>query len=134
MQVYKSKYSKIAGTSYQEVVSQARKEYNHIRKQTKRQPYVRSRYYKDKVFIKLFWDHLYEKNRGDIERRLRYYDCAIDLLRNNVNQPISTASSDKANGISQRFIGKTTDGDIFYVQVKQNKRTGRKDFISLFPG
>lgn len=31
-----------------------------------------------------------------------------------------------------RFYGITKDGHEFCVQIKQNKRTGRKDFISVF--
>jgi hypothetical protein len=32
-----------------------------------------------------------------------------------------------------RFAGETKEGKKFYVQVKQDKRTGRKDFMSVFP-
>lgn len=66
MSVYQSKYGLLPGSSYDEVVAAARKEFNTIRKLTKRQPYVRSKYFRgDKVFVTIFWDHLMQKHRGD---------------------------------------------------------------------
>ncbi len=32
-----------------------------------------------------------------------------------------------------RFYGQTKSGELFCVQIKQDKRTGRKDFMSVFP-
>lgn len=131
--IYQSKYGLLSGSSYDEVVAHARKEFNTIRKITKRQPYVRSKYFHgDKIFVTVFWDHVMQKHRGDKTRRLKFYRAAIDLLRN------STLSSDSVVDVAHkgivlhRFYGKTSDGREFCVQVKQDLRSGRKDFMSVF--
>lgn len=133
MTVYKSKYDLLAGSSYDEVVAYARKEFNTIRKITKRQPYVRSKYFRgDKIFVTVFWDHLMQKHRRDRTKRLKFYKVAIDLLRNSTEMP-DTIFDNKNKGILlHRFYGKTSDGKNFCVQVKEDKRSGRKDFMSVF--
>lgn len=134
MKIYKSKYSQLTGTSYDEVVKKAHKEHNEIRRRTKRQPYVRSKYYKkDKIFVKLFWDHLDQKNRHDRQRRLKFYPCAIDLIRNTMFDPVAKPNPNKQGEIVHRFAGESLDGELFFVQIKENIRSGRKDFISVFP-
>lgn len=134
MQVYQSRYGKISGTDV-EVVAKARREYRHIQKLTpKRRPYVRSRYFKrDKVFVGIFWSHLAQKHYGEQTKRLRYYPCAIDLLRNMSRGATSIISQKEADAILYRFCGESKEGLGFYVQVKQDKRSGRKDLISIFP-
>ena len=133
-QIYKSKYGKLPGTSYDEVIRNAHKEHNVIRRRTKRQPYIRSRYFnKDKVFLNIFWSHLVQKRRGEQTARARFYLCAIDLLRNTPHAPDSIFSSGKPNEALHRFFGVSKAGELFYVQVRQNKKTGRKDFMSVFP-
>ena len=134
MKIYKSKCSQLTGTSYDEVVKKARKEHNEIRRRTKRQPYIRSKYYKkDKVFINLFWDHLNQKNSHDRQRRLKLYSCAIDLMKNTTFDPIPKPNPNKAGEIVYRFAGESFDGELYFVQIKENIRNGRKDFISVFP-
>lgn len=134
MTAYKSKYGKLPGSSYDEVAPLARKEYQYIKKLTKRQPYVRSSYFtKDKIFLSLFWEHLAQKHRADRAIRLKLYLCALDLLRHSKLTPDTILSTDNRDVLLHRFLGATKDGDLFYVQVKENKRTGRKDFISVFP-
>ena len=64
--------------------------------------------------------------------RLKLYLCALDLLRHSKYAPDTIFSADNLNILLHRFIGETQDGKIFYVQVKEDKRTGRKDFISAF--
>ncbi len=114
---------------------EARKLYHTIQKQTKRQPYVRSSYFsKDKIFINTFWQHLEQKRRSDQTRRLKLYLCAIDLLRNTRLDPNTIFSNEKPREVLHRFVGTTKEGSLFYVQVKQNKKSGRKDFMSVFPG
>lgn len=132
--MFRSKYGKLSGGSYDEVAPKARKEFNTVKKLTKRQPYVRSAYFKkDKVFISLFWEHLAQKHRADKMHRLRLYLCALDLLRHNTLSPTTIFSKDNLNILLHRFEGETKDGDEFYVQVKEDKRSGRKDFMSVFP-
>jgi len=134
MKVYSSKYSQIPGSSYEEVMPVARKEFNKIRNRTKRRPYVRSKYFKgDKIFLLTFWDHLAKKHRNDKMYRLKLYNCAIDLLRNSTFTPDTKFRKDDLNIMLHRFEGKSNDKINFYVQVKQDKRTGRKDFMSVFP-
>lgn len=134
MQVYKSRYGKLPGSSYDEVVRVARKEFQYIKKLTKRQPYVRSTYFrKDKIFLSLFWEHLAQKHRGDRTKRLQLYKCALDLLRNSKNTPDTIFSKSDLDILLHRFVGETKDSEPFYVQVKEDKRTGRKDFMSVFP-
>lgn len=36
------------------------------------------------------------------------------------------------NTMLHRFYGKTKDGQTFCVQVKEDKRSNRKDFMSVF--
>ena len=31
-----------------------------------------------------------------------------------------------------RFMGQTSEGEYFYVQVKDDRRSGRKEFMSVF--
>lgn len=132
--IFKSKYSTFPGTSHDEVIRRAHREHNAIKRRTKRQPYVRSRYFsKDKIFLNIFWNHLVQKRRGEQTARARYYLCAIDLLRNTSFDPDSIFGYEKPNEILHRFSGTTKAGDLFYVQVRQNKKTGRKDFMSVFP-
>jgi len=131
---YKSKYGKLPGSSYNELAPLARKEYQLIKKLTKRQPYVRSSYFtKDKIFLSLFWEHLAQKHRADRASRLKLYLCALDLLRHSKLAPDTIFSADNRDVLLHRFLGETKDGELFYVQVKENKRTGRKDFMSVFP-
>ena len=101
---------------------------------TKRQPYIRSRYFsKDKVFLAYFWQHLRQKNFKDRARRLRFFEAALDVLRNTTYIPTTKQSPTDGNEVLHRFAGTTKDNELFYVQVKENKKTGRKDFISVFP-
>lgn len=132
-QYYQSKYDLLPGSSYDEVVARARKEFNTIRKLTKRQPYVRSKYFRgDKIFITIFWDHLMQKHRGNRAKRLKFYKAAIDLLRNSTQTPDTIFSETDKDTMLHRFYGKTNNGQAFCVQVKEDKRTNRKDFMSVF--
>lgn len=132
--VFHSRQSQLAGSSYDEVMARARKEFNTIRRITKRQPYVRSKYFRgDKVFMTVFWDHLMQKHLKERTRRLKFYSAAVDLLRNST-LPAATPIVSKANPghLLHRFYGKTREGTEFCVQVKQDLRSGRKDFMSVF--
>lgn len=59
MKVFNSKDSLVPGTSYDEVLKFARKEFQKIANLTKRSVYVRSAYFnKEKIFIApVFWTH-----------------------------------------------------------------------------
>lgn len=123
-----------AGTDYAELYPQARRIYTRIKAQTKRQPYVRSSYFKkDKVFIELFWVHLNQKGRQTRIGRLKYYSCGIELLRNSKQNPVTKLNVNNSSEVLYRFAGITKGGDKFYIQIKENTRTKRKDFMSVFP-
>ena len=128
---YVSKYVCLAGTDYAEVMRTARREYAKVQKLTKRQPYVRARYFqKDKVFVHLFWNHIVQKRRGEQIVRAKLLLAAFDLLRNNTTDPTSLVDGGR---VLHRFYGQTRDGVQFAVQVKHDLKTGRKDFMSVFP-
>lgn len=135
LKIYQSKYGKIAGTSHASVIKAARYEYHKIQKGTpRRQANMRSKYFKqDKIFINQFWEHLKQKHPGDQLRRAKLFLCAIDLIRNTTTS-LDTIYSYKNMNISlHRFYGLTKNGQHFTVQIRENKRTNRKDFMSVFP-
>lgn len=113
----------------------ARHEYHKIQKRTpRRKAYLKSSYFKkDKVFINQFWVHLEQKRSGDQVRRARLFLCAIDLIRKTTEAPSTITSLKTKNSELHRFYGKTKEGTSFCVQIRENKRTGRKDFMSVFP-
>jgi len=135
MKIYKTKSSLLSGTDFHEVHKKAFGVYRKIRCKSKRIPYVRSAYFKkDKVFLNIFWQHLWEKGKWqDRTRRLKYYEVAIELVCYSKFAPISKQNPNKTDEILHRFAGITSEGSMFYVQIKEDKRSGRKDLISIFP-
>jgi len=135
MKCHRTTNLRTPGTSYSELVRNARRTFHKIQRLTpRRQAYVRSAYFsKDKVFVTLFWDHLKQKHTAEQLRRLKFYDPAIDLLRHTTASPETIFSKDNMDVLLHRFYGETKDGFRFFVQIKEQKRTGRKDFISVFP-
>ena len=135
MNLYKSKYNSLSGSSLDEVMRLARHEYHLIQKRTPRRiPYIRSAYFtKDKIFLNTFWEHLNQKSPKERVLRLKLYKCAIDLLHNSVYGPDSIYRSTDMDVGLHRFYGLTGDGFYFCVQIKENKRNNRKDLISVFP-
>ena len=135
MQKYKTKTAKLRGTSYKEIRRKAFGFYQQIKKKSKRKPYVRSAYFnKDKIFLDLFWGHLFEKkNWRDRVRRMSYFPAAIELLQKSRFHPMSEENRHRRGEILYRFAGTTADDHFFYVQVKQDKRTGQMFLISVFP-
>ncbi len=134
MDLFKTKKKKIPGTSFKEINRTAQLIYKQIKSKTKRTPYVRSRYFKkEKVFLTLFWDHLFNKNEKDRVRRLKFYDCALDLIKNSSYDPETRENFQKKDELLHRFYGETSKREKFVVQIKENKRTKRKDLISIYP-
>ncbi len=135
MKSYQTKSSKLSGSDFYEVNQKASVLYKSIKKRTKRRAYIRSAYFKkDKIFIDLFWQHLFDKvNWRDRVRRLKYFPCAIELIRYSNFEPESKENPNKKMEILHRFGGITKEKDMFFVQVKENKRTGQKFLISIFP-
>lgn len=134
MKAYISKKQKIPGTSFAEVTKKARAVFDRVRVRTKRRPYVRSKYFrKDKIFLTLFWSHLFEKNEKDRLRRLKFFECALDLIINSGFDPVTRENFQKKDELLHRFYGSTINKEKFVVQIKENKRTKRKDLISIYP-
>jgi hypothetical protein len=135
MDVFKSKIKKIPRThSDKEVVKIARRLFHAIESSSKRSAYLRSPYFdKDKVFINSFWDHLYQKSSSDRKRRLQFLPCAFDLIEHCRIQPTTKSNPKDRGELLHRFTGEVEGGEQFIVQIKEDVRTGRKDFMSVFP-
>ncbi len=135
MQVYKTKAKKFSGTDFHEVHSKAFGSYTKIKKKSKRRTYIRSAYFKkDKIFIDLFWHHLFEKeNWRDRVRRMKYFDCALELIQNSSFKPNSIKDPNKSTEMLYRFYGITADNELFCVQIKENLKKKQKFLISVFP-
>lgn len=73
-----------------------------------------------------------QKHRKEQVKRLKLYAVAIDLLRNSRFEPETLVKKDDLGVLLHRFYGVSKDGVEFCVQVKQDKKTGRKDFMSVF--
>ena len=131
---YQTKTKKLPGTNYLEVRKYALFILNQIKKRTKRRPYIRSAYFiKQKIFFDYFWIHLLQKNPEERTRRIKYFPCAIDLIKNSRITPISMENINNKNETLHRFTGKTKDGEVFFVQIKENKKNDKKYFMSCFP-
>lgn len=135
MEIYHAKSAKLKGTSYREVLKKAFTYYRAIQNTTKRKPYVRSSYFnKSKIFLELFWHHLFiNKNRADRVRRMRFLPCSIELIRKSHIHPTFKENPNKAGEILYRFKGLSPEKDLFFVQIKEHKRSGKKWLISCFP-
>ena len=134
MKVYKTNKSKIPGTSFGEIRKNADRIFDKIKSKSKRTPYIRSKYFKkEKVFLNIFWRHLHEKNNRDKIRRLRYYACGLDLIQYSVCNPDTYDNFKHKDELLYKFCGICKNGETFIVQIKENKRTKRKDLISIYP-
>lgn len=135
MQVYRTQVRKLPGTNFTEVSKKAFNSYKLIKNRSKRRPYIRSVYFKkQKVFLPLFWHHLHEKeNLKDKTRRIKYFPCAIELIKNTNLPPVSKENPNRRDEILHRFTGLTPDNEFFCVQIKEDKKTSQKWLISVFP-
>ncbi len=134
LKIYQTKVKKLSGTSYDEVYPQAISIYKKICSKTKRRPHIRSKFFKkEKIFLDYFWDHLRTKNPRDRSRRLKYYECALDLIKNSKIPPTSKINPNKSSEILHRFTGKTENNDPFYVQITEHIRKKNKHLTSVFP-
>lgn len=135
MQVYKTKAKKFKGSNFGEVYQQALGVYRKIKRKTKRRPYIKSMYFnKRKIFLDFFWHHLFEKqNWRDRMRRMKYFACAIELIQKSTFEPISKENPNKRGEMLHRFCGLTAENELFYVQIKEDKRNKQHVLISVFP-
>src|SRR3989338_1002915 len=135
IQIYRTKTHKFSGTDFHEVRKKAFGLYAEIKRKSKRRTYIRSAYFnKDKIFLDLFLQHLFDKEKWqDRFRRLKYFGCAIELIQKSRFAPKSKENPNNPSEILHRFYGSTADDEAFYVQIKEDKRTGQKFLISTFP-
>ena len=129
---YESKRSRIAGTNYRDILSEAREIYATYTKRTKRNPYARSKYFNgQKVFLNVFWIHIMQKRINERAKRLKLYPAALDLIENTRLDPTTKPNPNDHNEILHRFYGTSKDGIKFYVQVKQDIKSGNRYFMSI---
>ena len=84
--------------------------------------------------MELFWSHLHEKeNMKDKTRRIKYFACAIELVQHSILEPKTKENPNNEKEIVHRFTGITKEHEIFFVQIKEEKRTGKKYLMSVFP-
>ena len=134
MQYYKTRAHKLPGTHWPRLSKKAFNLYKKITAKTKRRPYVRAAYFdKQKIFLGLFWQHLHGKNLHDKARRIAYFPCAIELIQKTRYKPTSKENPNRKSEIVHRFAGSTPENEIFFVQIKEDRHTNQKWFISVFP-
>ena len=135
MKIFQTKAAKLSGTEFKEVHKKAFGLYQQIKKRSKRRPYIRSAYFKkDKIFLGLFWQHLYEKKHyKDQVRRMKFFSCGVELIKVTHYEPESKENPNKRSEILHRFAGVTKQNELFFVQIKEDKRSGEKFLISIFP-
>ena len=134
MKVFQSKFNTLAGTDYKEVYPRAYGAFQGIKRKSKRKPFIRSAYFnKSKIFIDYFWEHLHQKNSSDRVRRLKFYQCALDLIKNTKEEPQIEKNPYKSLELLYRFAGQTKDKELFFVQIKENTKNDKKFFMSVFP-
>lgn len=135
MRHYQTSVSKIKGSDFKEVHKKAFDLFLQIKKKSKRKPYIRSKYFhKQKIFLQLYWEHLFEKeNWRDRLRRVKLYAAAIEMLQLSDYEPITRESLQKKGEIFYRFGGISAEGDYFFVHIKEDKKRKQKFLISIFP-
>lgn len=134
VKAYRCRVKQLAGSDYHEVYALASNAYQKAKGSTKRRPYVRAVFYnKEKIFLPLFWEHLMQKHWKERVVRMKLFPCAIELLQRSTCMPISKQNPNKPAELLHRFLGITSENVEFVVQVRENKRTGEKWFMSAFP-
>ncbi|MFH1354254.1 MAG: hypothetical protein ABIH36_03105 [bacterium] len=122
------------GSSWNEIAPQARHLLRSVTRRTRRRSYIRSAYFrKDKIFLSFFWRHLSQKPYPEQLRRMRYLPCAIELIQRSRQHPTSKQNPNHADETLHRFAGITPNQQLFMVQIKEYKPTGRKELMSIFP-
>lgn len=132
--IYQTQTKEQGGKNYKNLYTYAYSIYKDEARKTKRRAYIRSKYFKkEKIFLDYFWDHIRTKNYADRSRRLKYYECAIDLIKHSNIKSDLHFNQEKVSEILHRFVGKTPSNSVFCVQIKENLKNGQKHFISVFP-
>lgn len=132
MKPFPVKADKIMARGDKESVKKGQEYFKVIQRKSKRQAYIRSAYFeKQKIFFTYFWKHLYQKPPRIRRLRIKFLPCAIELIQKSRNEPIITQNPAKKSEIFYRFYGTTRHKEMFYVQIKENVRTGRKELMSI---
>ncbi|MFZ2226470.1 MAG: hypothetical protein WA064_01030 [Candidatus Moraniibacteriota bacterium] len=133
MTPFQTKAKKISGTSYGEVMRNAFKVYDEIKKQSKRRAYIRSAYFqKEKIFFDYFREHLFQKSPKERMKRLKYLKATCELIKNSKTGPIEKTELFEKKEILYRFAGVTADKARFCVQIKEDRKK-QKYLMSCFP-
>ena len=133
IRLYQCATRPLAGHRFIAIIPEVRRIFRTIQKRTKRKPYVRSAYFgKNKIFFDFFWQHMQEKLPSDRARRLIYFPCAIELLRNSRYDPETFIDSRYPNVIKHRFKGVTPDGKQFGVVVHEDRKTDKKQLLTMY--
>jgi hypothetical protein len=66
-------------------------------------------------------------------RRLKFFPCALELIEHSRLNPVSKDNPNKNSELLHRFKGETKQKEAFFVQIKEDKRSGEKFLISVFP-
>lgn len=131
---YQSSHTILVGNNYKTIQRKALLVFYDIKHATKRRPYIRSAYFKkQKIFFDYFWAHLAQKSFRDRFRRLQFFVCAIDLVKNSHQMPIFLHQTKKIHEMVYRFSGMSRDQKRFYVQIKENTKNKQKYLMSVFP-
>lgn len=89
---------------------------------------------KNKRYFLIISGNIYsKKSPKERIRRLKYFAAALDVIRKSKNHPISEENRHKKGEMLHRFVGLTKERELFYVQIKEEKRSSRKYFMSCFP-
>jgi hypothetical protein len=131
---YQTKNNKLAATDYSEAVRKARHIFDELERKTKRRPYIRSVYFqKQKIFFDYFWAHLNQKSRNERLSRLLYLPCGLEVIAKSRQSPTVKPNPNNKDEIFYRFLGCTAENELFRVQIKQSRKTGRYQLMSVFP-
>jgi len=124
----------LAGSNLGEAYKSAWAEFHTIERKTRRQPYVRSAYFKkEKIFFDFFWKHLEQKGPKERFKRLKYFKAAIEVVEKSRNEPASKINPNRKTETLYRFAGLTKGSELFIVQIKSNKSSKKKYLISCYP-
>ena len=148
---YQTKCKKITGTDFDDIASKAYRAYRDIQRKSHRRPYIRSAYgerseltrfwrrsqsgsyFKRKVFLDYFWPHLNQKSRIDRRRRMALLPCAFELIRHSRSSPSSKVNANRKSEILHRFTGVISSKQTFQVQIKEDLKSKRLFFMSVYP-
>lgn len=134
MNFYQTKSPLSTGSNYKEIHRNYEKYFRSLQRKSKRQPYVRSAYFlKQKIFLNLFWVHLFDKTHNVRSIRLKYIPATIELLEHSRIDPVTILNLEAKSELFHRFYGLTKSKQKFVVQVKQIKSTGKLYLMSAYP-